>query len=152
MNGHPARQRNRQAGCWHCLLNPGDSKTRRDCCGVLLRRFIVALCFGFPVIKSFTTKMSFPALLCLRHAGLFPRFNMFQPDVGGKGCHGVYSPSIMSADMIDGVLFHNYGTNSSNSLMSSSALNDTTSSCFDDSNLFDDSFGCGSSNFDGPSS
>ncbi|HDM8129114.1 TPA: hypothetical protein P0E14_003948 [Vibrio harveyi] len=43
-----------------------------------------------------------------------------------------------------------YGMDSSDSLLSSSTFKDSTSSCFDDSNLFDDNFGCGSSSFDDP--
>lgn len=43
-----------------------------------------------------------------------------------------------------------YGIDSSDSLLSSSIFDESTSSCFDDSNLFDDNFGCGSSSFDDP--
>lgn len=43
-----------------------------------------------------------------------------------------------------------YGIYSSDSLLSSSIFDESTSSCFDDSNLFDDNLGCRSSSFDDP--
>lgn len=43
-----------------------------------------------------------------------------------------------------------YGMDSSDSLLSSSIFGDSTSSCFDVSNLFDYNFGRGSSSFDDP--